>query len=82
MSKHIINTICGSLMKEIRESQNIGIKYAAMESGIAISKLSKIENGHQLLDMITLYELCKVYDIDPGAFATIVGNQYLKHIPY
>lgn len=82
MGKSIMNIICGSLMKQIREGQNLGLKYAALESGICLSKLSKIENGRQLLDMISLCELCKVYDIAPGAFTSIVGAQYLHHSPF
>jgi transcriptional regulator with XRE-family HTH domain len=81
MKRSIMSIICGSLIKEIREGQNIGLEYAASVSGICTSKLSKIENGYQLLDMIALCELCKVYDMEPGAFISIVGTQYLRHYP-
>lgn len=71
--------ICGSLIKQMREGQGLGLEYVEMVSGVFASKLSKIENGNQLLDAVTLCELSIIYDIDPGAFMAIVSRQYIQH---
>lgn len=76
-----LNLIAGTQIKSIRNSKNYTLDYVAFKIGIHKSKLCKIENGQQLVDVHTVFLLCNFYEVSIGTFMTSVENEYIKKYP-
>lgn len=70
------NTICsyiqhkkgksgGVMLKGIREEKGLSQQEVADKLGINRTSLSKIENGKQVLSSIQLFQLSRLYEVDP-----------------
>lgn len=53
----------GANLKRIRQDQGLTQEHVAYNSGIAVSSLSKIENGHAGLNITKLPELAEVLGV-------------------
>jgi transcriptional regulator with XRE-family HTH domain len=58
--------IIGERLRQIREAMRKSISEAATEAGVAPETLLKIEDGKADLRILTLWRLCKVYNVTLG----------------
>lgn len=73
--------IAGAQIKRLRIDKNYTLDYVAYKTGINKSKLCKIENGQQLLDIYTIFLLCKFYEMSTSNFISCVENDYIYKYP-
>lgn len=76
-----LSLVAGTQIKRLRIEKNYTLDYVSFKTGINKSKLCKIENGQQLLDVYTIFILCNFYKIPTSDFITNIENDYLKKYP-
>ena len=81
MKRNTIEIIAGSVINQVRKtSGDPKLEQVELDTGICVSKLSKIETGKQLLDLHTLRALCMYYDASMSAVIALIESQ-LYHLP-
>ena len=81
MEKFIYKT-SGFFIRQFRHSKKYSLHYAATQTGISKSKICKMENGQQEIDIVSLFKLTMLYDISVGAFWNLVEVEYyMKNTP-
>lgn len=74
----ITNKIIGGKLKTLRSDLKLSQQKLADECGFSRSTYSRFETGHDLINTITAYTLCKKYNISMDWLCNIRQNKYLK----
>lgn len=81
MEKFIYKT-SGYYLRKFRRSKEYSLDNVATETGISKSKICKMENGQQEIDIVSFFKLTMLYDISVGAFWNLVEVEYyMKNTP-
>ena len=75
MEKFIYKT-SGLFIRKFRRSKKYSLEYTAIKTGISKSKICKMENGQQEIDIVSLFKLSELYDISAGGFWSLVEQEY------